>query len=114
MTISHLHRRLPVALYVAAFSAAAQPLPAARPDPLDAQAAVPATVHESAFARYRRLGEDKPIPWREANDTAARIGGWRAYAREAQRPEPAPSAAAATPERQATPVPQGHGGHRVP
>ena len=26
-----------------------------------------------------------PLAWREANDAVERIGGWRAYAREAQR-----------------------------
>ena len=59
----------------------------------------------------------RPSSWREANDTAARIGGWRAYVREAQQPDPAASAPAATPAQLATiamPMPQGHGGHKMP
>lgn len=113
---STLRRLLPVALCVVAFTAAAQaPAPTARkPDPLDAKADVPATVHRSAITRYQRAGDDKPVPWREANQTTARIGGWRAYAREAQQPEPAASAAPAVPERKAAPMPQGHGGHAMP
>jgi len=61
-----------------------------RPDPADAKAATPALQHRSAFAGYRRLGAESPsLAWREANDTVERIGGWRAYAREAQAPAPA-------------------------
>ena len=70
-----------------------RPLP--RPDPLDAQAAVPPFVHASALAFYRRLGEVPVGSWREANDTVTRIGGWRAYTREASQPEatnPSPGA----------------------
>lgn len=67
--------------------------PAARPDPLNPQAAVPALAHTSSFAAYRRHAEAEPIGWREANDTVARIGGWRAYAREAAVAPAAASAA---------------------
>lgn len=66
-----------------------------RADPLDAQARVPAATYASALAGYRRLGDDKRIPWKDANDTVNRIGGWRAYARESQPPAPAASAAPA-------------------
>jgi hypothetical protein len=69
---------------------------AARPDPLNANAAVPALTYLSPFANHRGLGDNpKPLSWREANETAARIGGWRVYAREAQMPDPAPAAPAA-------------------
>ena len=63
------------------------------PDPLDPQASVPALRYESSLKPSLRPADDKPLSWREANDTAARIGGWRVYAREAQQPEPAPEAA---------------------
>ena len=56
---------------------------AAGPDPADATAATPPTMYQSPFADYRPLGEDKNTPWRDANDTVGKIGGWRAYAREA-------------------------------
>ena len=61
---------------------------------------MPAVAYESAFRRYRPTADAGAIPWRESNDTAARIGGWRAYAREAQRPEPAASVPAARPAPQ--------------
>ena len=113
---------MPAVLCAVTASAAAQtPPPAAlRPDPLDPSARVPAVAYQSAFSRYRRSADDKAIPWREANDTVARVGGWRAYAREAQQPDPAASAPAATPAppappaTRAAPMPQGHGGHKLP
>ena len=65
--------------------------PKARRDPLDAKAIVPQASYRSSFTQFKGLGDDKPISWREANDTVTQIGGWRVYAREAQQPEPAPS-----------------------
>ena len=97
-----------------ALQAAAQTAASARPapaDPLDATAAVPAPRYTSAFARFQSGDADKPVSWREANDTVTRIGGWRAYAREAQQPEAAP--AVAKPAK-ALPMPAGHGGHKAP
>lgn len=79
------------------------PAASAPADPLDASAAVPPLRHSSAFERYRRLGDTPVAPWREVNDTAARIGGWRAYAREANVPEGAASAPAG-PAAPAAPV----------
>lgn len=63
-------------------------------DPLNPHADVPALRYGSALAAYRRIGEDKPLGWKDANDAALRIGGWRTYAREAASPA---SAAASTP-----------------
>lgn len=101
---------------------AASPAPAARPDPLDARADVPALSYRSSFSRFRGLSDDKPLSWREANDAVARIGGWRVYAREAQQPEaPHPATEAPrAPERgsagkdAAMPMPPGHTGHKSP
>ncbi|HET7865585.1 MAG TPA: hypothetical protein VFL86_14375 [Burkholderiaceae bacterium] len=87
----------------------AQPAPkAAPPDPLDPRAAVPALTHASPLARYKPAGDAALVPWKEANDTTARIGGWRAYAREAHPPEPAspPASAPAASQPQ-----HGHGTH---
>ena len=56
---------------------------AAGPDPADATVATPPTIYVSPFADYRPLGEDKNTSWIDANDTVGKIGGWRAYAREA-------------------------------
>lgn len=110
-------RAIPAMTLLAAASIAhAQGTPgrAERPDPLDAQARVPAVTHSSPLAAYRRLGDDRPVPWKEANGTVNRIGGWRAYAREAQQPEPAASAPAArgstAPQPGSAPS---HGGHKM-
>ena len=82
-----------LATLLATLTAQAQPAAkAARPDPLDPKASVPALSYESSFSQYRRMGDEKPVSWRDANDTVARIGGWRVYAREAQQPDPAPAA----------------------
>lgn len=71
--------------------------PATRPDPLNAQAAVPAPVYSSSLASYRRHADAEPIGWREANDNVARIGGWRAYARESAAASATPAASASSP-----------------
>lgn len=95
--------------------------PSSRPDPLDPQAQVPAMGYRSSLAQYRRLGDDERTPWTQANETVNRIGGWRAYARQAQQPEPAasaparsaPATTAATPG--ATPAARHHhGSHKTP
>jgi hypothetical protein len=96
--------------------AAALAQSAQRPDPLDAQAAVAPLVYRSALTGYRPLASDAPpLSWREANDAVLRIGGWRAYAREAAAPaasSPAPAASAPAPEpRAARPAPPAPG-HR--
>lgn len=101
--------------------AQAQSPGAARPDPLNPKAQVPALRYESAFAQFRRVGGDQPLAWREANDAVARIGGWRTYAREAQQPDaaatpvpgPVPATApASAPAAVARPAPPAHGGHK--
>ena len=109
------------AALLASLPAQAQPdVKAAQPDPLDPNAGVPAPSYQSAFSRYRLLSDEKPVSWRDANDTVTRIGGWRAYVREAQQPDPVPEAKpAATPpaaasKETAQPMPAGHGGHHPP
>ena len=72
---------------------------AAGNDPADSTAAVSPINYRSSFADYRVLGDDKTQPWREANDTVGRIGGWRAYAKEA-----AESAKAGVQPKPAAPV----------
>ena len=61
---------------------------AARSHPLDARAEVPLARYVSPLAHFRPLGDSPSVAWKDANDTVARIGGWRAYARETQ-PSPA-------------------------
>ena len=72
------------------------------PDPSNAAAAVPSVVYNSSFSPYRAFAEQDVAPWRDTNDTAGRIGGWRVYAREALEPE---SGGAATQPRSASPKP---------
>ncbi|MCR5864609.1 hypothetical protein [Aquincola sp. J276] len=121
-----MRRRSPCALPSLLFTlllvaqAHAQSPAPTRPDPLDPRAQVPSVRYESSFAQFRRIGDDKPVAWREANDAVARIGGWRVYAREAQQPDPAtaekpaaPSQApASAPAPAAPPMPAGHSGHK--
>lgn len=82
-------------------------------DPLQPGAAVPPLVYTSPLARYRAAREVEVGSWREANDTVARIGGWRAYAREAGQPEaPVPvHAPAPAPAVPSSPTAPGHGKH---
>ena len=58
--------------------------PADTADPTQAQAHSPPVQYRSPFRDYRRLGDEKLIPWKAANDEVGRIGGWRTYAREAR------------------------------
>ena len=68
------------------------PSPAATPAPA---ATSSAPEFRSAFDSYQPYTEEKTINWKEANDLTGRIGGWRAYAKEAQQPagDSAPAAA---------------------
>ncbi|TWO63328.1 hypothetical protein FN976_28585 [Caenimonas sedimenti] len=75
----------------AAASAVATPAPVAR-----AQAAP--GEYRSALEGYQPYSESKMVPWKEANDTVGKIGGWRAYAKVAA-------------EGQGE---QGHAGHATP
>ena len=60
----------------------------------------------SAFDRYKPYTDEPIGNWKAANDTTARIGGWREYAKQAQgldsRPDNTPASAnkarAAAPE----------------
>lgn len=58
----------------------------ARPDPADAQAAVPPARHLSVI---RPPAPDTPRgDWKQANDAVLKAGGWKAYARESAASEP--------------------------
>ncbi|WP_431094520.1 hypothetical protein [Polaromonas aquatica] len=72
-------------------SAAQSPAPAS-PAPAVTQASPP-PAFRSAMDGYQPYTEESTVNWKEANDTTARIGGWRAYAKEArqaQTPEAPP------------------------
>lgn len=80
--------------------AMAQPAPA---KPGEAPAPTVLT-YKSALDGYQPFADEKPIPWKEANETVYRRGGWQAYAKEASDPTAteaeAPKGAAATPVTQ--------------
>jgi hypothetical protein len=108
----------PVIALTVASAASAQTDRAAKPDPLDPHASVPAVRHESSLSGFRRLTDQKPVPWREANETVGRIGGWRTYAREAREPAPSESTPAAGSSAESPtpaakpPAPGGAGSHK--
>lgn len=93
----HLMRAAGLLFLPAALMAQTGPAPVQAPAPID---------YRSAFEGYQAFGDDQPLSWQQVNDTVREIGGWRAYAREAQANPPAPPAAAPTPAP-ADP----HGGH---
>lgn len=84
----------------------------ARPAPLDAKAAVPPVVYRSAFEGYRPLADQAVTPWKAANDTVKEIGGWQAYAREAQGGGSDKDPKPAVPPSTKPAAPAGHEGHK--
>ena len=54
--------------------------------------AAPQSVYRSAFEGYRSFADEPVRSWRDTNDTVGRIGGWRAYAREARSGDARPAA----------------------
>ena len=84
-------RRLCVTLAVATTALHASPSEAQRDQ---AAGATPASIpvplkFDSVLASYTPMTDQKLGSWREANDTVARIGGWRAYLKESQTPDAA-------------------------
>lgn len=51
---------------------------------------LPVVGYQAALTGYRSFRDEKVSSWQASNDNVARIGGWRAYAREVREPEPAP------------------------
>ncbi len=43
--------------------------------------------YTSPIADYQKFVDEKVLPWKAANDKVGEIGGWRAYAKEAQAKE---------------------------
>ena len=66
-------------------AAGAQTGPAPRPPRAEA---APPLSFRSAMEGYKPFADEKPIPWKEANETVRQRGGWRAYAKEAQPATP--------------------------
>jgi hypothetical protein len=70
------------AIGVLLHAAHAQPAPAPAAASA-ASAAKPELTYRSAFEGYRRYTDEPVVSWKETNDNVGRIGGWRAYAKEA-------------------------------
>lgn len=58
------------------------------PDPTDAQARIAPLQHRSSLSTHPPTASTEPGDWRAANDRVRRIGGWRAYAKEAAEAQP--------------------------
>jgi hypothetical protein len=131
------------AMSVIAFAVQAQSggLKATAADPLNPNAAVPLLRYESAL-KPTAAPAGPPVSWREANDTTARIGGWRVYARESEQagaasdtasgtskapaasPAQVPTPSSSTPPERSLAEPKplitpsaqkpGHAGHKMP
>jgi hypothetical protein len=91
----------------------ATPAPAT-PTSATAQAVPAPLAYRSAFEGYQPFTDEKVAPWKDSNSTVQKIGGWRAYAKEAAEPEsgekPAPSATPVAPALPAA-APNPHAGH---
>jgi len=59
--------------------------------------------YHSVFTQYQLFNEQPVLPWREANDTVGKIGGWRFYAREASQPDAADISTEPKPDLQMKP-----------
>lgn len=118
-----MHSRFLVAwtlsIAVAAPLAWAQSAPGGvKADPQDANASVPKAIYRSSLADYRFFPDEKLGSWKQANDQVGSIGGWRAYAKEAQESEPAGGATPAVagkpvPADRAKPMQGRQGGHKM-
>ena len=64
--------------------------------PSNAQAQAAPTPYRSALEGYQPYSEEKPVPWKQANETVGKVGGWRAYAKEAAEGQAADGKAAPT------------------
>lgn len=56
----------------------------------------PRLKYVSIFNHYKNFNEQPVTDWRENNDTVEKIGGWRAYAKEARQPDVNDKAASTT------------------
>jgi hypothetical protein len=93
---SRRHALLGQTLLLCSLSLGVQAQQASRPQATDAQAPVPPLRHQSALPAHTRSAPLVVGDWAALIRQVARIGGWRAYAREA--------ASAAAPASAASPA----------
>lgn len=68
--------------------------------PASATQVSPPLAFRSTMDGYKPYTEESTVNWKDANDTTARIGGWRVYAKEArqsQAPDASPPGDARNP-----------------
>ncbi len=82
------------------------------PTTTKALAAIPTAAttfsYRSVFDGYQPFTDQKVLPWKETNATVEKIGGWRAYAKEAAEPAAADTLA---PVPSTSPAANPHAGH---
>lgn len=69
-------------------------------------------TYASPLADYQPFADEKVTSWKAANDKVGQIGGWRAYAKEAQQPNNTPAnAPVSAPDTGNTQKTTPHAGH---
>ena len=87
---------------------------ASRPAAASTVTSSAAATYRSTFEDYKPYTDEKVINWKQANDNTGRIGGWRAYAKEAQQPAQALQQPEAPTTPALAPKPNPHAGHGKP
>ena len=86
--IRHVRLLLPLSLALLATVATAQTMAPSQAN--STSATLPGkVVYQSPISGYQPYADQPVQSWREANDRVGRIGGWRAYAKEAAAGESA-------------------------
>lgn len=75
---------------------------------VNASAQISSPHFRSAFEAYRAFAPEPLLPWKETNDTVGKIGGWRAYAKEASGPLPSGVAGSESGTANPQPIPRKH------
>lgn len=102
-----------IAAATACISAQAQvpPPPADARSAADSPAAERPVNFKSTLRSYRGFADEPVGPWREANETVQRIGGWQAYGRESREALRAPAPPPQRPASPPSPSADGHDAH---
>ncbi len=72
-----------------------------------------ALSYRSVFSGYQKFSDETVAPWPQTNAIVEKIGGWRAYAKEAQQPDTIDKAASPAATTNTSPHTGAHGGHGV-
>ncbi|MEY2875709.1 MAG: hypothetical protein RLZZ373_3080 [Pseudomonadota bacterium] len=75
----------------AALALVALPAIAQTGDPTDPGARVRPLVHRSTLVGRTAPGTPEVADWRTTNERVRAVGGWKAYLKQVQAPDPAPT-----------------------